>query len=208
VAGVVSRARYIGTPISGPDFVQLAEVTASRAARHGDGGPRGGLRRRPESGGPFLLDCKVEQDENVYPMVQPGTSNTDFVEDPRGGRRNHEARLGRAGTGRARDAGPDGNLFARRGYNVESFTAGASELPGVTRITIVVEGSSTALDQIAKQFRKLIGAVKVADVTADTDQLAHEMLLVKVGVNAKTRQEVVSLADLFKARIVDVSRPP
>ena len=98
-----------------------------------------------------------------------------------------------------------GNLFARRGYNVESFTAGASELPGVTRITIVVEGPSTALDQVAKQFRKLIGAVKVADVTADTDQLAHEMLLVKVGVTAKTRQEVVGLADLFKARIVDVS---
>jgi acetolactate synthase-1/3 small subunit len=98
-----------------------------------------------------------------------------------------------------------GNLFARRGYNVESFTAGASELPQVTRITIVVEGSSTALDQIAKQFRKLVGAIKVADVTADNDQLSHEMLLVKVGVTAKTRQEVVSLADLFKARIVDVS---
>jgi acetolactate synthase-1/3 small subunit len=98
-----------------------------------------------------------------------------------------------------------GSLFARRGYNVESFTAGASELPGMTRVTIVVEGSSTALDQVAKQFRKLIGAVKVADVTADPDQLAHEMLLIKVGVNAKTRQEVVSLADLLKARIVDVS---
>ncbi len=98
-----------------------------------------------------------------------------------------------------------GNLFARRGYNVESFTAGASELLGLTRITIVVEGPSTALDQVAKQFRKLIGAVKVADVTADKDQLSHEMLLVKVGVNAKTRQEVVGLADLFKARIVDVS---
>ena len=98
-----------------------------------------------------------------------------------------------------------GNLFARRGYNVESFTAGASELQGLTRITIVVEGPSTALDQVAKQFRKLIGAVKVADVTDDKDQLAHEMLLVKVGVTAKTRQEVVGLADLFKARIVDVS---
>jgi acetolactate synthase-1/3 small subunit len=98
-----------------------------------------------------------------------------------------------------------GNLFARRGYNVESFTAGASELPGLTRITIVVDGPSTALDQVAKQFRKLVGAVKVADVTADTDQLAYEMLLVKVGVNAKTRQEVVGLADLFKARIIDVS---
>ena len=98
-----------------------------------------------------------------------------------------------------------GNLFARRGYNVESFTAGASELPGITRITIVVEGASTALDQVAKQFRKLIGAIKVADVTDDPEQLGYEMLLVKVGVNARTRQEVVSLADLFKARIVDVS---
>ncbi len=98
-----------------------------------------------------------------------------------------------------------GNLFARRGYNVVSFTAGASELPNVTRITIVVEGPSTALDQVSKQFRKLIGAIKVADVTDDKDQMSQEMLLVKVGVSAKTRQEVVSLADLFKARIVDVS---
>ena len=98
-----------------------------------------------------------------------------------------------------------GSLFARRGYNVVSFTAGASEVPHLTRITIVVEGPSTALDQVAKQFRKLIGAIKVADVTTDKDQMAQEMLLVKVGVNAKSRQEVVSLADLFKARIVDVS---
>jgi acetolactate synthase-1/3 small subunit len=98
-----------------------------------------------------------------------------------------------------------GNLFARRGYNVESFTAGGSEMPGLTRVTIVVDGPSTAVDQIAKQFRKFIGAVKVADVTEDKEQLGHEMLLVKVGVNARTRQEVVSLADLFKARIVDVS---
>ncbi len=98
-----------------------------------------------------------------------------------------------------------GNLFARRGYNVESFTAGASELAGMTRVTIVVEGPDTAMDQVAKQFRKLIGAVKVVDVTADSEQFAYEMLLVKVGVNSKTRQEVVSLADLFNARIVDVS---
>jgi acetolactate synthase-1/3 small subunit len=98
-----------------------------------------------------------------------------------------------------------GSLFARRGYNVQSFTAGASEVPGTTRVTIVVEGPNTALDQVAKQFRKLIGAVKVVDVTDDREQLAYEMLLVKVGVNARNRQEVVSLADLFKARIVDVS---
>lgn len=97
------------------------------------------------------------------------------------------------------------SLFARRGYNIESFTAGASEVPGQTRITLVVEGPSLVLDQIAKQFRKLIGVVKVADLTTDEDYLAHEMLLVKVRVDARTRHEVVSLAELFKARIVDVS---
>ncbi|MHB1004792.1 MAG: acetolactate synthase small subunit [Chloroflexota bacterium] len=96
-------------------------------------------------------------------------------------------------------------LFARRGYNIESFTAGASEIAGVTRITLVVEGSNTVLDQIAKQFRKLIEVLKVSDFTEDEGYLAHEMLLVKVGVNSRTRQEVVSLADLFKARVVDIS---
>lgn len=98
-----------------------------------------------------------------------------------------------------------GILFARRGYNVESFTAGASELPEMTRITIVVDGPSTTFDQVAKQFRKLIGTVKVIDVTGDPEQISYEMLLVKVGVNSRTRQEVVGLADLFKARIVDIS---
>lgn len=98
-----------------------------------------------------------------------------------------------------------GGLFARRGYNIQSFTAGASEVPGLTRITLVVEGTNTVLDQIAKQFRKLIEVVKVSDFTEEEGYLAHEMLLVKVGVNSRTRQEVVSLADLFKARIVDIS---
>ena len=96
-------------------------------------------------------------------------------------------------------------LFARRGYNIESFTAGASEVRGQTRVTIVVEGPSVAMDQIAKQFRKLIEVVKVADFTADQGYLAYEMILVKVGVNSHTGQEVVSLAELFKARIVDIS---
>jgi acetolactate synthase-1/2/3 large subunit len=77
-------ARYIGTPISGPDFVQLAgsygiparRVTATAELHQAFAAAR-------ETAGPFLLDCKVEQDENVYPMVQPGTGNADFVEDPR-----------------------------------------------------------------------------------------------------------------------------
>jgi acetolactate synthase-1/2/3 large subunit len=78
-------ARYIGTPISGPDFVQLAAsygIPARRVTRTEDLGAAFDEAKRTD--GPFLLDCKVEQDENVYPMVQPGTSNADFVEDPRG----------------------------------------------------------------------------------------------------------------------------
>ncbi len=98
-----------------------------------------------------------------------------------------------------------GGLCARRGYNIESFTAGSSEIAGLTRITLVVEGTNTVLDQIAKQFRKLIEVVKVSDFTEEAGYLAMEMLLVKVGVNSRTRQEVVDLAELFKARIVDIS---
>ena len=78
-------ARYIGTPISGPDFVQLAAsygIPARRVCSTAELEPAFASAR--ENSGPFLLDCKVERDENVYPMVQPGTGNADFVEDPRG----------------------------------------------------------------------------------------------------------------------------
>ncbi len=78
-------ARYIGTPISGPDFVQLAAsygIPARKACVTAELDAAFAAAR--ETDGPFLLDCKVEQDENVYPMVQPGTGNADFVEDPRG----------------------------------------------------------------------------------------------------------------------------
>ena len=77
-------ARYIGTPISGPDFVQLAAsygIPARRACATAELDDAFAAAR--EADGPFLLDCKVERDENVYPMVQPGTGNADFVEDPR-----------------------------------------------------------------------------------------------------------------------------
>jgi len=78
-------ARYIGTPISGPDYVQLAGsygIPARRVSATGE--LDAAFAAAKQAKGPFLLDCKVERDENVYPMVQPGTSNTDFVEDPRG----------------------------------------------------------------------------------------------------------------------------
>jgi acetolactate synthase-1/2/3 large subunit len=80
-------ARYIGTPISGPDYVQLAAsygIPARRVSAVDE--LESAFDAANKTSGPFLLDCKVEQDENVYPMVQPGTGNADFVEDPRGRR--------------------------------------------------------------------------------------------------------------------------
>jgi len=77
-------ARYIGTPISGPDFVQLAAsygIPAQRVKATAE--LEEAIAAARDTNGPFLLDCKIERDENVYPIVQPGTSNTDFVEDPR-----------------------------------------------------------------------------------------------------------------------------
>jgi acetolactate synthase-1/2/3 large subunit len=77
-------ARYIGTPISSPDFVQLAasyDIPGRRVSTT-DELPAAFAAAR-EADGPYLVDCKVDEDENVYPMVRPGTSNTDFVEDPR-----------------------------------------------------------------------------------------------------------------------------
>jgi acetolactate synthase I/II/III large subunit len=77
-------ARYIGTPISGPDFVQLAASYGIPALRiHELAELQPAMERAGSTDGPFLLDCKVDRGENVYPMVPPGTSNAEFVEDPR-----------------------------------------------------------------------------------------------------------------------------
>jgi acetolactate synthase-1/2/3 large subunit len=77
-------ARYIGTPISSPDFVKLAGSYGipARSVRS-TAELEDGFATARDTEGPFLLDCKIDRDENVYPMVQPGTGNADFVEDPR-----------------------------------------------------------------------------------------------------------------------------
>jgi acetolactate synthase-1/2/3 large subunit len=79
------EARYIGTRISSPDFVRLAASYGIPAGCVSDAGElEAAFAAANETKGPFLLDCKVDWDENVYPMVKPGTSIADFVEDPRG----------------------------------------------------------------------------------------------------------------------------
>lgn len=95
-------------------------------------------------------------------------------------------------------------LFARRGFNIESLAVGVTENPQVSRITIVAEGDESDLEQIIKQLYKLIDTLRVFDLPKDTS-IERELALIKVTANEKTRPEITQIADVFRARIVDVS---
>ncbi len=95
-------------------------------------------------------------------------------------------------------------LFARRGFNIESLAVGPAEKVGVSRITMVVPGDDSVIEQLIKQLYKLISVLKVQDIT-ETPCVERELMLVKVNANAANRAEVIQLTQIFRARIVDLS---
>jgi acetolactate synthase-1/3 small subunit len=96
------------------------------------------------------------------------------------------------------------SLFRRRGFNIESITVGSTEEAKVSRMTIVVDGATTAVEQVRKQLEKVIEVIKVADITQD-EMVARELVLVKVKASAQTRSEIIQLVDIFRGNIIDVS---
>ena len=96
------------------------------------------------------------------------------------------------------------SLFRRRGFNIESITVGSTEEAKVSRMTIVVDGATTAVEQVRKQLEKVIEVIKVADITHD-QMVARELALVKVKATAQTRSEIIQIVDIFRGNIVDVS---
>jgi len=100
----------------------------------------------------------------------------------------------------ARTAG----LFSRRGYNIESLTVGVTENENVSRMTIVVAGDDTVVEQVTKQLNKLIEVIKVSDLTKES-YVDRELVLIKVTADSSNRGEIMQLADVFRARIVDVA---
>lgn len=96
-------------------------------------------------------------------------------------------------------------LFARRGFNIESLAVGLSEDPKLSRITITIDGAEQPIDQVTKQLHKLINVVKIRDLEA-TGMVAAELLLVKVSSEGEKRTEVLQIAEIFNAKIVDVDR--
>ncbi len=96
------------------------------------------------------------------------------------------------------------SLFSRRGYNIDSLAVGVTEDPDVSRITIVVHGDDHVLEQVTKQLNKLVDVIKVSDLGGD-DTVERELALIKVTADSDTRAEIIQIADIFRARVIDVA---
>ena len=95
-------------------------------------------------------------------------------------------------------------LFSGRGYNIDSLNVGETEDPSISRMTIVARGDDRVLEQITKQLNRLIDVIKVSDLTSEK-HVERELVLIKVSAQPKDRSEIIQLADIFRANIVDVS---
>jgi acetolactate synthase-1/3 small subunit len=96
-------------------------------------------------------------------------------------------------------------LFSRRGFNIESLAVGVTERPDISRMTIVVEGDDYTVEQVSKQLNKLIDVIKVSDI-APEDSVSRELVLIKVDADPSVRSEIIQIAEIFRANIVDVSK--
>lgn len=95
-------------------------------------------------------------------------------------------------------------LFSRRGYNIESITAGVTADPKYSRITIVTSGDDEILEQIEKQLEKLVDVKDIKELKP-AESVYRELVLIKIRVTAEQRQNVLSVANIFRANVIDVS---
>ncbi len=96
------------------------------------------------------------------------------------------------------------NLFAARGYNIESLNVAPTQDEGISRMTIVVEGAKEIVEQIEKQLNRMINCVKVTNLN-DEPSIERETALIKMHTNGNSRAEVLRIADIFRGNIVDSS---
>lgn len=95
-------------------------------------------------------------------------------------------------------------MFSRRGYNIDSLTVGVTEDPKYSRMTVVVSGDDRTLDQIEKQLYKLEDVIQVTELK-DGESVCRELVLVKVKADKDEKQQIIAVADVFRAKIVDVA---
>jgi acetolactate synthase-1/3 small subunit len=95
-------------------------------------------------------------------------------------------------------------LFARRGYNIESLAVGPTDLPAVSRMTVVVDVEDNPLEHVTKQLNKLVNVIKIVELEPSAS-VQRELLLVKVRADLDTRSHVLETVQLFRAKVVDVA---
>ena len=96
------------------------------------------------------------------------------------------------------------SLFARRGYNIDSVSSGTTNNPRYSRITVAVSGDDQILEQIRNQINKLVDVKKGIQLD-DNQSVCRELVLIKVMTDKKDKQDIIAIADIFRAKIVDVS---
>ena len=96
-------------------------------------------------------------------------------------------------------------LFARRGFNIDTLAVGPTDDPNVSRVTLTLDGAVHPIDQVTKQLHKLVNVLKIRDMEPD-ETIAREMALFKVTAAVDNRAEIMQFAEIFRAKIVDVSR--
>lgn len=96
------------------------------------------------------------------------------------------------------------SLFARRAFNINSLAVGPSEVPGLSRITVVVEAEGDLIEQVTKQLNKLVNVIKIVELVPESS-VQRDHILVKVRADAATRLQVTQAAELFRSSVVDVS---
>jgi acetolactate synthase-1/3 small subunit len=96
------------------------------------------------------------------------------------------------------------SLFSRRGFNIDSLAVGPTEQPNISRMTITVTVEEPVLEQIVKQLNKLVNVIKIVEHRVETS-VARELVLLKVRADATVRGQVIEIANLFRAKVVDIT---
>jgi acetolactate synthase-1/3 small subunit len=96
-------------------------------------------------------------------------------------------------------------LFSARGYNIDSLCVAETIDPGVSRMTVVVRGDDRVLEQIVKQLNKLVDTIEVTDLTGE-DHVERELVIVKVDAGKNARTEIIEIANIFRAKTIDIGK--
>jgi acetolactate synthase I/III small subunit len=96
-------------------------------------------------------------------------------------------------------------LFARRGFNIDTLAVGPTDDPTLSRITLTLDGAMHPIDQVTKQLHKLVNVIKIRDLEP-AETVARELALFKISADGASRAEVMQMVEIFRGKIIDVSR--